>query len=275
MSDVPLEIPPTPFEHEGALDTVKNYRSAPFIIQAACAGEIESYKYLANAGSDATEEVGHICFSKRMRNSVVSNVVGAAAYWGNAPLLSFILGMLPGECVDLPTTETSDRRLTKSAPFQAELQGYTPLMLAIISPHSKLACVKSLLSHHAKYTVKDQSTGNTSLHLAAEKCANDEVFEYLFNNVKVDVFVRNNSGHTPLSLCEESIYKSQKRLDVIKEVQKLFDNTDQVTNDFMAQLEAEEDKNEKAKQKKKDKKHRSKLLKLAEKRGCTVEELEQ
>ena len=206
---------------------------------------------------------------------MVSNVVGAAAYHGNAALLSFILGMLPRECVDLPTTETSDRRLTKSAPFQAELQGYTPLMLAVVSPQPKLGCVKSLLSHQAKYTVKDQSTGNTILHLAAEKCANDEVFEYLFANVAVDIFVRNNSGHTPLSLCEESIFKSQKRLEVIKEVQAAFDKTGKVTDDFMAQLEAEEDKNEKAKQKKKDKKHRSKLLKLAEKRGCTVEELEQ
>ena len=147
-------------------------------------------------------------------------------------------------------------------------------MLAIISPHSNLECVKSLLSNQAKYTVKDKSTGNTILHLAAEKCAKDEIVEYLFNNLKIDVFARNKNGHTPLTLCEESQYNDTKRLNIIKEVQKIFDNTAQEADDLVAQLEAEQNKEERAKQKKKDKKHRSKLLKLAEKKGCTVEELE-
>ena len=159
---------------------------------------------MANAGSNAAEEVGHICLSKRHKNSVVSNVVGAAAYWGHTELLKFVLSILSDESVNFPATEASDRRLTKSAPFQPELQGYTPLMLAIISPHPSLECVKSLLSNQAKYTVKDKSTGNTILHLAAEKCAKDEIVEYLFNNLKIDVFARNKNGHTPLTLCEES-----------------------------------------------------------------------
>ena len=205
---------------------------------------------------------------------MVSNVIGAAAYWGHAKLLKFMLSMLPEESINYEATESSDRRLTKSAPFQPELQGYTPLMLAVASPKPDLECVKHLLSNQASYAVKDKATGNTILHLAAEKCANDDVFQYLFDNLKVDVFATNKKGDTPYSLCEASPYKSQKRLDIIKELQKLFDKTGQATDDFMAQLEAEEDKKAHLQQKKKDKKHRSKLLKLAEKRGCTVEELE-
>ena len=112
-------------------------------------------------------------------------------------------------------------------------------MLAIISPHASLDCVKSLLSNQAKYTVKDKSTGNTILHLAAEKCAKDEIVEYLFNNLKIDVFARNKNGHTPLTLCEESQYNDTKRLNIIKEVQKIFDNTAQEADDLVAQLEAE------------------------------------
>ena len=76
---------------------------------------------MANFGSNAAEEVGHICLSKRHKNSVVSNVVGAAAYWGNIELLKFVLSILSDESVNHPATEASDRRLTKSAPFQPEL----------------------------------------------------------------------------------------------------------------------------------------------------------
>ena len=53
-------------------------------------------------------------------------------------------------------------------------------MLAVTSQESNLECVKHLLSNHASYTVKDKTTGNTILHLAAEKCANDDIFQYLF-----------------------------------------------------------------------------------------------
>ena len=42
----------------------------------------------------------------------------------------------------------------------------------------------------------------------------------------------------------------------------------------MAELLDEDQKNEKARQKKKEKKHRSKLQKLADKNGCTIEQLE-
>ena len=43
------------------------------------------------------------------------------------------------------------------------------------------------------------------------------------------------------------------------------------TDELMAELMGEEDKTERAKQRKKDKKHRSKLQKLADKHGCTID----
>ena len=42
----------------------------------------------------------------------------------------------------------------------------------------------------------------------------------------------------------------------------------------MAELLGEDEKNEKARQKKKEKKHRSKLQKLADKNNCSIEDLE-
>ena len=135
-------------------------------------------------------------------------------------------------------------------------------------------CVRALLAQQADYRVRDKATGSNLFHLAAEKCASDTVFEYLFKNLKVDVFARNGAGHTPLTLCEASPWKSERRIACIEEVQSLYDESAKKTDELLDELVAEEDKKERATQKRKEKKHRSKLLKLAEKHGCTVDQLE-
>ena len=61
-------------------------------------------------------------------------MLGAAAYWGHAKVLKVILSTLPQEAVDLPALESADRRPAKGGPFQPELNGYTPLMLAVVGP---------------------------------------------------------------------------------------------------------------------------------------------
>ena len=129
-----------------------------------------------------------------------------------------ILSTFPPEAIDLPAMESPDRRPAKGGPFQPELHEYTPLMLSIVGPRPSLACVKALLSNQADYKVRDKATGSNLLHLAAEKCNSDTVFEYLFKNLKVDVFARNGAGHTPLTLCEESAFKSARRIACIEEV---------------------------------------------------------
>ncbi len=67
-------------------------------------------------------------------------------------------------------------------------------MLAVVSPHSDPTCVKYLLKYKADYSVIDPSTGNNILlfllHLAADRCPNFEVVEYLFQNCNIDVFQR-------------------------------------------------------------------------------------
>jgi hypothetical protein len=55
------------------------------------------------------KEVGHICLSRRKHNSIISNVVGAAAYFGNAKVLKFIIARLDKatfEQVNLPALES-------------------------------------------------------------------------------------------------------------------------------------------------------------------------
>ena len=106
-------------------------------------------------------------------------------------------------------------------------------------------------------------------------CSSDTVFDYLFENLKVDVFESNNAGENPLTLCKKSFLTSKKRIAKIEEVQKVFDQSDNNTKALMEELEAEEKRQEKLQQKKKEKKHKSKLNKLAAANNCTVDQLEQ
>ena len=59
----------------------ESYRKSPFIIQAACAGDIEIFTTLLTHGC-RVNETGYIGLSKKRKNQVISNVVGAAAYNG-------------------------------------------------------------------------------------------------------------------------------------------------------------------------------------------------
>jgi hypothetical protein len=60
----------------------ENYRKSPFILQAAAAGDIYCFQTLIAAGCKLND-VGFVCLSKKKRNFVVSNVVGAACFYGS------------------------------------------------------------------------------------------------------------------------------------------------------------------------------------------------
>ena len=94
------------------------------MIQAAKAGDLKIFKKLEAYGGKL-EESGHMCLSKRRQNSVVSNIIGTAAYYGNFEILEYVLGKIRDDFVDTMAIETSDK--DNSKPFKAELNGYTPL----------------------------------------------------------------------------------------------------------------------------------------------------
>jgi hypothetical protein len=74
-------------------------------------------------------------------------VIGAAAYWGKNELLKYLLAhnLLKSGYIDVPAIETQDIKPMKSGPFIPEYQGYSPLMLSIISPYSDLETVQIFL----------------------------------------------------------------------------------------------------------------------------------
>jgi len=78
------------------------------LILAAQHGNIETFSAFLKAGRDI-KEVGHICLSRRKHNSVISNVVGAAAYYGNHKLLKNIilrLGNNNADQINFPCKES-------------------------------------------------------------------------------------------------------------------------------------------------------------------------
>ena len=116
------------------------------MIQAAQSGNVETLKHLTNAGECDISARGHIVLSRSRLNSVTSNVIGAAAYYGKPKMLAKLLAILSdAEHINDKATEAKDSN--NNMPFKPEYTGYTPLMLAVVSPHSDLECVKLLLSH--------------------------------------------------------------------------------------------------------------------------------
>jgi hypothetical protein len=252
-----------------------NYRKTPYLIQAAQQGNLDSVQLLLQKGCDL-KEVGHICLSRRKHNSTSSNLVGAAAYYGNSRVLKFIISRLGNstyEQVNFKALECSDIRPLKTGPFSPEFESYTPLMLSICSEHGSLDIVKQLLTSGADFKVHDKSSGDNIIHLSARWSAKIEIIEYLVKSLSSDLlFERNEKGETPLSIA--SNLKNSKMTKLLEDLQVSYDKTRQKAGDLLASLEAEEEKNERERLKKKDKKYRAKLLKIAEKDDITLEEVE-
>lgn len=196
LSSPPNKVPPLQFDP----DVHVNYRPAPFIVQAACAGDKKVMQILIENGC-SLHEVGHIALSKRHKNSLAHNVIGAAAYHGHHEVLEYCLKNLPADQIDLKGIETSDREKTSST-FKPEMQEFTPLQLAMVTPHANPSVVKLLFGRDADHFVKQATTGNNILHLVAQHTTDNNVLEYVVKNAKVSAFDRNKSGDTPLTICQ-------------------------------------------------------------------------
>lgn len=85
------------------------------------------------------------------------------------------------------------------------------------------------------------------------------------------LFERNLKGDTPLSIC--TLLKLNSHFELLEKLQVVYDHTKGKTADFLNDLEAEEAKLEREKLRKKEKKYRSKLARIAEKDNCSVDEV--
>jgi len=139
------------------------YRKSPFIIQAAAQGDVECYNTLLNNGCKAEGETGFIGFSRKRKNQIISNVVGAAAFNGSNKILKRILKESTKD-INFLSTEKKDFNAIGS--FQLEYTNYTPIMLAAAGGGQNLDCIKQLISAKADLTKLD-GVQNNILHVAA------------------------------------------------------------------------------------------------------------
>lgn len=56
-------------------------------------------------------------------------------------------------------------------------------MLAVVSEKSNLGVVKQLLASQANFNIREKTTGDNILHLAARYCPSLEVLEYLVRSL--------------------------------------------------------------------------------------------
>ena len=125
----PIDLPPDTvtklyIDHS----RTSEYRRSPFIIQAACHGDLECFETLLMVGCKITDQ-GFIGFSKKRKNQIVSNIAGAAAFNGSTKILQFIMSKKSLAAIDTLASERQDFNVKGS--FSHEYTGYTPLMLAV------------------------------------------------------------------------------------------------------------------------------------------------
>jgi len=269
---VKLEYPPNNVSMAGddPLWSV-NYRKTPFLLQACQMGNVDVVQHLVTLGQPLFQ-LGHIMLSRRKANSVISNAVACAAYHGHEKLMKFLLTKASASLsdeVNVACSELND--IHKTGDYKSEFADYTPLMLAIVSDKANLEVVKQLLASQSNFNVREKSTGNNILHLAAASCPNLDIIDYLVRSLNQDMlFERNQKGDTPLNICVNT--KNKPATELMEKLQATYDKSGDKADALFNSLDAEEKKKEREQQKKKEKKYAQKLKKMAERDKTTVEE---
>ena len=108
------------------------------------------------AGASLTDS-GCVCLSRKRKNIVASNVIGAAAWNGCSKILKRIIKMIPEGGIDLCAIESTDKHAKVPIPYVKEFAKYTPIQLAAAGTAKNLECVKVLLSAGANFSCKDDA----------------------------------------------------------------------------------------------------------------------
>lgn len=132
-------------------------------------------------------------------------------------------------------------------------------------------CLKTLLQHHADYTRTDQNQ-NSVLHIAAIHGCNNMI-DYMAKNLKIDIFARNKEGETALTICQKM--KNTKGYDLLSKYANEYDNSKNIADSILEDLEKEEEHDKDAAIKRKAKRWRQKINKLAKQLNITPEEVEE
>jgi len=161
------------------------YRKTPFIVLAASRGNRRVFEYLVRLGRDPNEE-GFIGFSKKRKNQVISNCIGAAAFNGHLDFLKFLLCSYPHDGINCEAREKTDK---PKANLIKEFTGYTPILLSIVGDHDHTVRIIKELKGFGADIRKTDFNKNTALHVAI-KYDNNPATKYLLAETTLNVFGR-------------------------------------------------------------------------------------
>ena len=192
-------------------DVKDNYNevNCPFVIMSGIGGDINIFNYLLDHKlfSDKTQ-TGAIGLSKKLKNIINSNVIGACAYYGKHELLKHLLSNFKNEFdINFPSQERKSK--IGRVGFSKEYTGFTPCMLAIVGPcedKQTIEVLKILKTYNAVFN-KEVFNKDNLLHLCV-KSKKIETAKYLIEDLKLVELIdeTNKDGHTPLSLSQNLNY---------------------------------------------------------------------
>lgn len=187
------------------MDNKDNYSTVecPWLIQAAIGGDIDIFKYLIDKGS-LLHSVGHFTLSKKNRNSVISNILGAASFYGRVSLTHYILEKYPKVDRNFKCTEKKVK-IKHFSQLSKEFSDITPVHLCIVSDIAEedtIEILKLLHLYEANFTLTDFAKNNI-LHFAA-KNNKLETAKFILENLKFGNLVNdlNKDGQTPIAITQ-------------------------------------------------------------------------
>jgi len=228
----------------------------PVAILAAIGGDIDIYKYLIDRGVNCSS-VGHIGLTKKLKNSLISNVIGACALYGRINLLHFILEKTASSMkLDINHKSVEKKSKTKQYSLQKEFADFTPVHLALNDFNSEddsIEILKFLERYKCDMSAVDWNR-NTILHLAV-KFNKKRVVKFILEDLKLVemIDVLNKEGQTAAAVA-----KSIEANDILSYLESFSSNTqaskdlDQDLLDLIENTSTNKKKTKKEKKKKQE-----------------------
>ena len=209
----------------------ENYQDVecPVAILAAIGGDIDIYKYLTDRGVNCSS-VGHIGLSKKLKNSVISNVIGASAFYGRINLLHFILEKTASFTkLDINHKSIEKKSKTKQYSLHKEFADFTPVHLGLNDFNSEddsIEILKLLQRYNCDMSALDWNRNNI-LHLAV-KFNKKRVVKFILEDLKfLDMIdLSNKEGQTAIAIA-----KSMDADDILSYLQT-FSQSSQANKDL-------------------------------------------
>ena len=162
-------------------------------------------------GGKITEQ-GYVGLSRKKKNQVISNAIGAAAFNGSIDVLKQLMSK-SGSILNINQPAIEKLDYNQKGPLVKEYAGFTPIMLAVAEGAQNIEAVRILLANKADTTILD-TYGNNILHIAAHY-QNIDAIEYLtLNSQKLNILERNQNGETPMSIVQEK--KNERGIKILE-----------------------------------------------------------